>query len=75
MTELTEFSFGGEIVWTPSPAYVKGSHLQRFMDRHSISNWDELHQRSIEDVAWFNNAMLAYLGIEFFSPYTQILDL
>ena len=75
MTELTEFSFGGEIVWTPSPAYVKGSHLQRFMDRHSISNWDELHQRSIEDVAWFTDAMLAYLGIEFFSPYTQILDL
>ena len=75
MTELTEFSFGGEIVWTPSPAYVKGSHLQRFMDRHSISNWDELHQRSIEDVAWFTDAMLAYLGIEFFSPFTQILDL
>ena len=75
MTELTEFSFGGEIVWRPSPEYSEGSHVQRFMASHDISDWDELHRRSIEDVAWFTDAMLAYLGIEFTTSYSRVLDL
>ena len=75
MSELTEFSWGGEIVWTPSPAYSDGSHVTRFMERHNISTWDELHRRSIGDVAWFTDAMLTYLGIEFATPYKQIVDL
>ncbi|MEZ4768361.1 MAG: AMP-binding protein [Caldilineales bacterium] len=75
MTESTEFSYGGEIVWRPSPAYSEGSHVRRFMDRHGITDWDELHRRSVEDVAWFTDAMLAYLGIEFATPYSRIVDL
>lgn len=75
MTEITDFSFGGEIVWRPSPEYSQGSHVQRFMTSHGIGDWDELHRRSIEDVSWFTDAMLAYLGIEFAAPYSQVLDL
>jgi acetyl-CoA synthetase len=61
-------SFGGEIVWRPTPEYVEGSHLQRFMQQHGIADWHELHRRSVEDVAWFTDAMLRYLDIRFACP-------
>ncbi|MFZ2488932.1 MAG: AMP-binding protein [Anaerolineae bacterium] len=72
---MAEFEFGGEIVWRPTPEYVNGSHLQRFMQQHGLADWHELHRRSVEDVAWFTEAMLHYLDIQFYQPYTQILDL
>ncbi|MCS6845020.1 MAG: AMP-binding protein [Caldilineales bacterium] len=72
---MAEFEFGGEIVWRPTPEYVEGSHLQRFMQQHGIGDWHELHRRSVADVAWFTEAMLRYLDIQFYQPYTQILDL
>ncbi len=72
---MAEFEFGGEIVWRPTPEYVEGSHLQRFMQQHSIADWHELHRRSVEDVAWFTDAMLRYLDIRFSQPYTHVLDL
>jgi len=72
---MAEFEFGGEIVWRPTPDYVNGSHLQRFMQQHGIATWEELHRRSVEDVAWFTDAMLRYLDIRFDTPYSQILDL
>ena len=59
---MAEFEFGGEIVWWPTPEYVEGSHLQRFMQQHGIDSWHELYKRSIDDVAWFTEAMLTYLG-------------
>ena len=75
MTNSTGFSFGGEVVWTPSPEYSEGSHVKRFMDSHGIDDWDELHQRSVDDVAWFTDAMLTYLGIEFSTPFSRVIDL
>jgi len=72
---MAEFEFGGEIVWRPTPDYVEGSHLQRFMQQHGIADWSELHRRSVEDVAWFTDAMLRYLDIQFEQPYSQVLDL
>ncbi len=72
---MAEFEFGGEIVWRPTPEYVEGSHLQRFMQQHGIGDWHDLHRRSVADVAWFTDAMLRYLDIRFEQPYSQVLDL
>jgi acetyl-CoA synthetase len=72
---MADFEFGGEIVWRPTAEYVEGSHVQRFMQQHGIADWHELHRRSVEDVAWFTDAMLRYLDIRFDQPYSQILDL
>ena len=69
MTDSVPFSFGGEIVWRPTPEYVQRSHLRRFMDLHGIADFDELMRRSTADVAWFTNAVLKYLEIEFKQPY------
>ncbi len=69
------FEFGGEIVWQPSPDYVDSAHLTAFMRQHNIGDFAELHQRSTEDVAWFTDALLKYLDICFFTPYTSVMDL
>ena len=63
-------SFGGR-----TPEYVDGSHLQRFMPQHGIGSWHELYEHSVEDVAWFTEAMLTYLDIQFYEPYQQVVDL
>ena len=69
------FPFGQPVLWEPVPAWIQQSNLQRFMERHGISDYDTLFQRSIEDIAWFWEAVLEDLDIRFYEPYTHIVDL
>ena len=50
---MSDFDFGGEFVWQPTPDYIDDSHLQRFMQAHGFATLAELHQRSVQDIAWF----------------------
>ncbi len=68
-------SFGGEIVWRPTPDDTERAHLTRFMRAYGIGSYDELMARSTSDVAWFTDAVLKYLDIRFRVPYTQVVDL
>ncbi len=70
-----QFEFGGEIVWRPTPDYVENAHLSKFMKIHRIANFTELMRRSTTDIAWFTEAVLDYLQVEFYTPYDQIVDL
>ncbi len=70
-----KFDFGGEIVWRPSAEQIEHSNLKRFMDEHAIASYDELMERSTSDVAWFSDAILKFLDIQFQKPYTQVVDL
>ena len=67
--------FGGEFVWRPSPDYIQQAQLTRFMHQHQIGDFTELLRRSTSDVAWFTAAILDYLDIQFYQPYSQVLDL
>jgi acetyl-CoA synthetase len=71
---MSEFQFGGDVVWRPSDEIVTQSRLKQFMDRHGITSVEELQRRSTEDIEWFWTAVLNELGIEFYSPYERILD-
>ena len=77
MTDQTGggFTFGNKIVWRPSPEYVDKAHLTKFMRLQGIGNFQELMQRSTEDIAWFTGAILDYLDISFYEPYRQVVDL
>jgi acetyl-CoA synthetase len=70
-----EFTFGGEIVWRPGPEEIERAHLTAFMRLHGIADFAELMRRSTEDVAWFTDALLKYLDIQFYQPYSQVVDL
>ncbi len=67
--------FGGPIVWEPNPADIEKARLTDFMRLHQLKDFDHLMQRSTEDVAWFTDAIFKYLEIEFYKPYSEVLDL
>lgn len=69
------FPFDQKIVWTPDPAVVAESNLQAFMDLYGIASYEKLMERSTTDIAWFWDAAITHLGIEFEEPYTKVVDL
>jgi acetyl-CoA synthetase len=69
------FSFGGEIVWRPTPEHIERANLTAFMRKNGVADFDELMRRSTSDVAWFTDAVLKYLDIQFYQPYSQVVDL
>lgn len=73
MTE--QFTFGGEIVWRPSREQIEHANLTKFMRLHGIKDFDELMQRSTGDVPWFTEAVLKFLDIQFYAPYSNVVDL
>ncbi len=71
---MSEFQFGGDVVWRPSDEIVMQSRLKKFMDGQDIANLEELQRRSTDDIEWFWSAVIRELGIEFYQPYERILD-
>jgi acetyl-CoA synthetase len=63
-----------EIAWEPTLEYVERANVTRLMRAHGIESIDELRRRSVEDVEWYWDAAVKDLGIEFSTPYTQVLD-
>jgi acetyl-CoA synthetase len=72
---MEHFEFGGPVAWRPTPEYVERSRLRAFMNAHGLSSLDELMRRSTNDLEWFWRAVLDDLGIEFYEPYTRVIDL
>jgi acetyl-CoA synthetase len=70
-----QIDFGSQIVWRPTPEYIEKAHLTRFMRQHNIINFEELVRRSTKDVAWFTESLLNYLDIQFYEPYSKVIDL
>lgn len=73
MTEV--FDVDDAVAWRPDDAVRARAQLARFMADCSVDSFDELYQRSIEDVEWFTDRVLRFLGIKFDPPYTQSVDL
>jgi acetyl-CoA synthetase len=69
------FDFGGEIVWRPTAEYIERAHLTNFMRLHKIRDFKELMSLSTQDVAWFTEAVISYLDIRFYEPYTEVVNL
>jgi acetyl-CoA synthetase len=71
----SDFQFGGEFVWHPSPELIAQSNLQHFIERHGLGSYDQLMRKSTTDIAWFWDTILRDLDIQFSKPYSQIVDL
>lgn len=63
-----------EIFWTPPRELAQKSNVARFMQKHSIQNYEELVRRSTSDIEWFWDGVVRDLNIEFFQPYEEVLD-
>jgi acetyl-CoA synthetase len=63
-----------DVIWSPTSEYVERANVTRFMRAHGIASYDELVGRSVEDVAWFWDAVVRDLDIRFLRPYERVLD-
>jgi acetyl-CoA synthetase len=71
----TSFPFGQKVVWQPNPEWVEQSNLKKFMNRHNLTGYEELFQKSVREIDWFWNAVMQDLDIKFYQPYSRIVDL
>jgi len=72
---VSEFQFGGEFVWHPSAELIAQSNLQQFINRHRLGSYDELMRRSTTNIPWFWDTVLRDLDIQFYKPYSRVVDL
>jgi len=63
-----------DFAWRPTPDYIENANVSRFMRAHGIDSYDELVRRSQQDIAWFWDAVVKDLDIEFFSPYRSVVE-
>ncbi|MGI8315242.1 AMP-binding protein [Halobacillus mangrovi] len=64
-----------EKAWTPSEKQVKQTRLFQWMDKQGYQNYDDFHKKSIENIDWFWDEAVKELGIEWYTPYEETLDL
>lgn len=62
------------IVWELDAELRGRTRTSEFMAIHGIDSYDDLVRRSHEDLEWFWDAVVKYLGIPFSTPYTEVLD-
>ena len=62
------------VAWAPTETFRDTARVGRLMQRHGITTFAELRERSIDDVEWFWDAVVEDLEIPFHTPYTQVLD-
>ena len=72
---MGEFQFGGQFVWHPTAELIAQSNLQRFIEKHALGSYGELMRRSTTEIAWFWDTVLRDLGIQFYKPYSRVVDL
>lgn len=63
-----------EIIWQPYGDYIEKSNITRFMRRHGIKDYDDLIRRSTSDIEWFWDAALKDLQIDWYQPYTKVVE-
>jgi acetyl-CoA synthetase len=62
------------IVWTPPDGWVERTNVWRFMQRLGFDRLDEFLRFSRDDNERFWDEIVRETGIEWFTPYTKVLD-
>ncbi len=60
--------------WYPPESLVEDSNVKRFMDEHGFEDYRDLVQKSVEDIEWFWSEAAKELEVEWFHPYSRVLD-
>ena len=71
---MTDRETTGSIVWRPSDELRCESRMQAFLDQAGLPDRAALCERADADPAWYWNALLKFLDIRFYKPYSQVLD-
>jgi len=64
-----------EIVWRPTREQVAGARITRFLERCGLADLDALLARAAADPSWFWEQVACDIGIDWYEPPQQTLDL
>jgi acetyl-CoA synthetase len=64
----------GDVIWEPDADTIAKSRLKRFMNRHEITSFKELIERSTTDLEWYWDAAVHDVGLAFYKGYDSVLD-
>jgi acetyl-CoA synthetase len=63
-----------DVVWRPTPEEVERANVTRLAHRLGCADYHELHRVSVDEPERFWPALVADLGIEFSTPWEQVVD-
>lgn len=63
-----------DYIWVPTSDYLTTANVTRLASAHGLDGIEALRTRSIQDPAWYWNAVLGDLGIRFAKPHTSVVD-
>jgi acetyl-CoA synthetase len=63
-----------QVAWVPTEDVIKRARLTQLMQQTGAANFDEVYQRSIDDVEKFTADVLQFLDIKFDPPYEKLMD-
>ena len=64
-----------EVAWRPDAHTLEHANVSRLMRRHGYEDYWELVRRSQEDPEWFWPAAIEDMGLDFATPWEQVMDL
>jgi len=62
------------MIWEPSPEFVERTNVWRFMQRLGFSDREAFLEFSRENPERFWEELMREMGVEWFTPYRQVLD-
>jgi len=75
LTEARKYaSRVAEVVWRPDEATIEHANATRLLRRSGASSWAELLRRSWQEPEWFWPLCVDDLGLEFSTPWEQVVD-
>jgi acetyl-CoA synthetase len=63
-----------DAIWTPDENVLEHANVVRLMRRHGFATYRELVERSVDEPEWFWPAAVEDIGLEFFEPWSQVVD-
>jgi len=61
--------------WVPSQKYMESTRIYNWMKKLGFSDYEKFLDASVNDTEWYWGEVEKELGIEWISPYEQVLDL
>ncbi len=61
-------------IWKPTPSQIQRTNVFRMMHRLGLESVTELRRYSVEHLETFWDEVMKEIGVEWFRPYSQVLD-
>lgn len=63
-----------DVIWQPKGEYLN-CRAAEFIKKHNLKDWQHLVKKSTDDIEWFWDAALDFMGVKFNRKYDQLLDM